>query len=70
MLVGMAIVYGMTMGGMTSMLTNIDARRSSFVHRYTAFKEEVVSFNTVFSLIMEGFNVIYSFIRHVTFNIL
>lgn len=43
MLLGMAVLYGMTMGGMTSMLTNIDARRSSFVHRYTAFRTEVES---------------------------
>ncbi|XP_076825494.1 uncharacterized protein LOC143471047 [Clavelina lepadiformis] len=41
MIVGMTILYGMTMGGMTSMLTNIDARRSSFVHRYKAFEKEV-----------------------------
>lgn len=43
MILGMAILYGMTMGGFTSMLTNIDARRSSYVHRYTAFKQEVNS---------------------------
>lgn len=39
---GLAVLYGMTMGGMTSMLTNIDAARAAFVHRYKAFEKEVV----------------------------
>ena len=40
---GLSVLYGMTMGGMTSMLTNIDARRAEFVHRYKAFEKHVVS---------------------------
>lgn len=39
---GVMVLYGMTMGGMTSMLSNIDVRRSKFVHSYQAFKREVV----------------------------
>ena len=41
-LLGLGVLYGMTMGGMTSMLTNIDARRATFVHRYRAFENAVV----------------------------
>merc|ERR1711881_421492 len=41
MFIGMAIMYGMTIGGLTSLLTNFDARRSSFLQKYQAFKLEV-----------------------------
>lgn len=41
--IGMMTVYGLTLGGITSMLTSTDARRSNFSHRYKAFKKEVVS---------------------------
>jgi len=41
---GLLILYGMTMGGMTSMLTNIDSRRSTYIHTYKAFEAELVCF--------------------------
>jgi len=48
MFVGMLTLYGMTMGGMTSMLTNIDSKRSSYIHTYKAFKDEVVTIQLLY----------------------
>ncbi|MEL6740182.1 MAG: cyclic nucleotide-binding domain-containing protein, partial [Planctomycetota bacterium] len=41
MLTSIVIVFGTVLGGMTSMLSNLDAKRSGFAHRRAAFYHEV-----------------------------
>jgi len=39
---GVIVLNGMITTGMTSLLTNIDAKRSNFFHRFKVFENEVV----------------------------
>ncbi|XP_035668949.1 uncharacterized protein LOC118411052 [Branchiostoma floridae] len=42
MLAGVAVFFGMILGGMTSMLTNMDSQRAQFTHRLDTIKQYLI----------------------------
>ena len=42
MLVGIVVFFGMILGGMASMLTNFDAQRARYTHRFNVIKDSLV----------------------------
>eukprot|EP00058_Branchiostoma_floridae_P022784 XP_002608274.1 hypothetical protein BRAFLDRAFT_87952 [Branchiostoma floridae] len=42
MLAGVAVFFGMILGGMTSMLTNMDSQRAGFTHRLDTIKQYLI----------------------------
>ena len=49
MLAGIAVFFGMLLGGMTSVLTNMDARRADYVHRFHTIQTNMVTTITFFT---------------------
>ena len=53
MLIGEGVFFGMILGGMASMLTNFDAQRARYTHRFNVIKQSLVGIskilNTTFS---------------------
>ena len=43
MMTGIAIYFGMLLGGLTSILTNLDQNRARYVHRFNVVQDEIVS---------------------------
>ncbi len=51
MIMGMAVFYGMLLGAMTSILTNIGTRQAKYMHRFGTIKKYlVISVNNVYQL--------------------
>ena len=43
MFLGIAVLFGMLLGGITSMLTNFDEQRGQYAHRFHIIKSHLVS---------------------------
>ena len=43
MLVGIALFFGLILGGMASMLTNLDSQRARYIHHLSVIKDHMVS---------------------------
>ena len=51
MMTGIGIYFGMLLGGLTSMLTNLDQNRARYVHRFNVIQDEIVRSGLVYEII-------------------
>jgi len=44
MMVGIGLFFGFILGGMTSMLNNLDSQRASYIHHLNVIKDHMVRY--------------------------
>ena len=63
MMFGIAVFFGMILGGMASMLTNFDAQRARYTHRLNVIKQSLVSMHLVSFVLSMSFDKSFPFLN-------